>query len=85
MRNVLDQVIAWHRHGTACVLATVVAYWGSAPRPVGTQGYEFCGTAQSGHTAPSSTSPPCSRRCAHGLATSVPWVAAEHTPARHRR
>lgn len=36
MRDILDQVIAWHRQGTACALATVVRTRGSAPRPVGT-------------------------------------------------
>ncbi|MDQ0383190.1 xanthine dehydrogenase accessory factor [Streptomyces sp. DSM 42143] len=36
MRDILDQVIAWHRQGAACALATVVRTRGSAPRPVGT-------------------------------------------------
>ncbi|MEM6609863.1 MAG: XdhC/CoxI family protein [Pseudomonadota bacterium] len=32
-----ERALAWHRAGRGAVLATVVATWGSAPRPVGSQ------------------------------------------------
>lgn len=34
-REVLDQALAWRRDGREVALATVVATWGSSPRPVG--------------------------------------------------
>lgn len=35
MRDVLPRIEAWHRGGEAVALATVVATWGSSPRPAG--------------------------------------------------
>lgn len=34
-RDILRQVVAWRRGGRDVALATVVATWGSSPRPVG--------------------------------------------------
>ncbi|MCQ4206601.1 XdhC family protein [Streptomyces longispororuber] len=36
MRDILDRLLDWQRHGVACALATVVRTSGSAPRPIGT-------------------------------------------------
>lgn len=33
----LTQAIAWHSAGKGVALATVIATWGSSPRPVGSQ------------------------------------------------
>lgn len=35
--NVLEVAAAWHAAGKRAALATVVATWGSSPRPVGSQ------------------------------------------------
>lgn len=35
--NVLEQAAAWKAEGRGVALATVVATWGSSPRPVGSQ------------------------------------------------
>ena len=35
MDDPVDAILAWHRSGTPCALATVVETWGSAPRPAG--------------------------------------------------
>ncbi len=35
--NVLEQAAAWKSEGRGVALATVVATWGSSPRPVGSQ------------------------------------------------
>lgn len=35
--DVLDQAAAWRKEGRKVALATVVATWGSSPRPVGSQ------------------------------------------------
>ena len=35
--NVLEQAADWRRSGRDVALATVVATWGSSPRPVGSQ------------------------------------------------
>jgi len=35
--DVLEQAAAWKTDGDAVALATVVATWGSSPRPVGSQ------------------------------------------------
>lgn len=35
--NVLEQAAAWKADGRGVALATVVATWGSSPRPVGSQ------------------------------------------------
>ena len=35
--NVLEQAVAWKAEGRGVALATVVATWGSSPRPVGSQ------------------------------------------------
>lgn len=35
--DVLDQAADWRREGRKVALATVVATWGSSPRPVGSQ------------------------------------------------
>ena len=35
--NVLEQAANWRRAGREVALATVVATWGSSPRPVGSQ------------------------------------------------
>ena len=35
--DVLEQAAAWKADGDAVALATVVATWGSSPRPVGSQ------------------------------------------------
>ena len=35
--NVLEQAAEWHRTGKGVALATVIATWGSSPRPVGSQ------------------------------------------------
>ena len=35
--NVLEQAADWRRAGKEVALATVVATWGSSPRPVGSQ------------------------------------------------
>lgn len=37
VENVLDQVQAWRAAGERVALATVVATWGSSPRPSGSQ------------------------------------------------
>ncbi|MBC6416377.1 MAG: XdhC family protein [Rhodospirillales bacterium] len=36
-RDLLDLAKAWHDEGREVALATVVATWGSSPRPVGSQ------------------------------------------------
>lgn len=35
--TILEQAAAWHRAGRPVALATVVATWGSSPRPTGSQ------------------------------------------------
>jgi len=35
--EVLEQAVAWRAEGRAVALATVVATWGSSPRPAGSQ------------------------------------------------
>ena len=35
--NVLEQAAAWRNDGKNVALATVIATWGSSPRPVGSQ------------------------------------------------
>ena len=35
--DVLATADAWHRHGRGVAIATVVATWGSSPRPAGSQ------------------------------------------------
>jgi xanthine/CO dehydrogenase XdhC/CoxF family maturation factor len=35
--NILEQAAAWRRSGHGVAIATVVATWGSSPRPVGSQ------------------------------------------------
>jgi xanthine/CO dehydrogenase XdhC/CoxF family maturation factor len=35
--NILEQAAAWRRDGRGVAIATVVATWGSSPRPVGSQ------------------------------------------------
>ena len=35
--NILEQAAAWRRGGRGVAVATVVATWGSSPRPVGSQ------------------------------------------------
>jgi xanthine/CO dehydrogenase XdhC/CoxF family maturation factor len=35
--NILEQAKAWRQNGRGVALATVVATWGSSPRPVGSQ------------------------------------------------
>ena len=35
--NILEQARAWHEAGDRTALATVVATWGSSPRPVGSR------------------------------------------------
>jgi xanthine/CO dehydrogenase XdhC/CoxF family maturation factor len=35
--NILEQAKAWRRNGRGVAVATVVATWGSSPRPVGSQ------------------------------------------------
>lgn len=35
--DVLDQVAQWSAEGRRCAIATVIATWGSSPRPVGSQ------------------------------------------------
>ena len=35
--NVLQQAVEWRRAGKEVALATVIATWGSSPRPVGSQ------------------------------------------------
>ena len=35
--NILEQAAAWRRSGRSVAIATVVATWGSSPRPVGSQ------------------------------------------------
>jgi len=35
--NVLEQAAAWRKAGRGVAVATVVATWGSSPRPVGSQ------------------------------------------------
>jgi xanthine/CO dehydrogenase XdhC/CoxF family maturation factor len=35
--NILEQAAGWRRSGRGVALATVVATWGSSPRPVGSQ------------------------------------------------
>ncbi len=35
--EVLDQALAWRQAGKGVALATVVATWGSSPRPLGSQ------------------------------------------------
>lgn len=36
-QDVIDQALAWHAEGRKVALATVIATWGSSPRPVGSQ------------------------------------------------
>jgi xanthine/CO dehydrogenase XdhC/CoxF family maturation factor len=36
-QDVIDQVLAWRSEGRKVALATVIATWGSSPRPVGSQ------------------------------------------------
>jgi xanthine/CO dehydrogenase XdhC/CoxF family maturation factor len=36
-QDVIDQVLAWRGEGRKVALATVIATWGSSPRPVGSQ------------------------------------------------
>jgi xanthine/CO dehydrogenase XdhC/CoxF family maturation factor len=35
--NILEQAASWRRGGRGVAIATVVATWGSSPRPVGSQ------------------------------------------------
>ena len=35
--SILEQAAAWRRSGRGVAIATVVATWGSSPRPVGSQ------------------------------------------------
>jgi xanthine/CO dehydrogenase XdhC/CoxF family maturation factor len=35
--NILQQAATWKQDGTGVALATVIATWGSSPRPVGSQ------------------------------------------------
>ena len=35
--NILEQAAAWRREGRGVAVATVIATWGSSPRPVGSQ------------------------------------------------
>ena len=35
--NILEQAASWRRSGRGVAIATVVATWGSSPRPVGSQ------------------------------------------------
>jgi len=35
--NILEQAAAWRKSGRGVAVATVVATWGSSPRPVGSQ------------------------------------------------
>ena len=35
--NILEQAAEWRRRGRGVAVATVVATWGSSPRPVGSQ------------------------------------------------
>jgi xanthine/CO dehydrogenase XdhC/CoxF family maturation factor len=35
--NILEQAAAWRKDGRGVAVATVVATWGSSPRPVGSQ------------------------------------------------
>jgi len=35
--NILEQAAAWRQGGRGVAIATVVATWGSSPRPVGSQ------------------------------------------------
>jgi len=37
LEPILEQAAAWHRGGKPVALATVVATWGSSPRPAGSQ------------------------------------------------
>ncbi|MDA0261079.1 MAG: XdhC family protein [Proteobacteria bacterium] len=51
--NVLEQAVAWRRAGKKVALATVIATWGSSPRPVGSQlavddGGAFIGSVSGG-------------------------------------
>lgn len=36
VKDILDQLIDWHAHGTPCALSVVTRTWKSAPRPAGT-------------------------------------------------
>ncbi|HWA41757.1 MAG TPA: XdhC family protein [Hypericibacter adhaerens] len=36
-QDVIDQALAWRSEGRKVALATVIATWGSSPRPVGSQ------------------------------------------------
>ena len=36
-QDVIDQALAWRGEGRKVALATVIATWGSSPRPVGSQ------------------------------------------------
>src|SRR5215471_6067770 len=35
--NILEQAASWRREGRGVAVATVIATWGSSPRPVGSQ------------------------------------------------
>jgi xanthine/CO dehydrogenase XdhC/CoxF family maturation factor len=49
----LDHLMRWSREGRRCALATVVATWGSSPRPIGshlaiTENGDFAGSVSGG-------------------------------------
>ncbi|MFO1154632.1 MAG: XdhC family protein [Rhodospirillales bacterium] len=51
--DVLREALAWHEAGRRVALATVIATWGSAPRPVGSRlavddGGRFAGSVSGG-------------------------------------
>lgn len=51
--DVLTQALAWKESGRGVAIATVIATWGSAPRPVGSQlaindGGDFVGSVSGG-------------------------------------
>ena len=51
--NILLQAVAWRRQGLGVALATVIATWGSSPRPVGSklavsQTGDMCGSVSAG-------------------------------------